>query len=153
MDKIHATFFKVQGTTLIPLEFTKGPSPVKGHNVSQQSIIDVVKYLFEKDLTDLIAIEVGDFTKVGAGAAGGIKRTSELEIVWGSIEKLTVIFPLNRMVEGASDPVPTGWNSQDDDLVADPEQPPAGEHWNKAKRVDGSVTHKVHYDSIDPMTP
>lgn len=57
------------------------------------------------------------------------------------------------MVEGASDPVPTGWNSQDYDLVADPEQPPAGEHWNKAKRVDGSVSRKVHYDSIDPMTP
>ncbi|KAL8739643.1 MAG: hypothetical protein Q9190_007572 [Brigantiaea leucoxantha] len=57
-DKIHATFFKVQGNTLVPFEFAEGPSPLKDQDISPQLLIDVAKYLSENDLTDLIAIEV-----------------------------------------------------------------------------------------------
>ncbi|KAK4134013.1 hypothetical protein BT67DRAFT_434172 [Trichocladium antarcticum] len=150
-DQIHATFFKVQGTTLEPLEFAMGPSPLKGHHVPPQFIVDMVEYLTAHDLAGLVAIEVGEFTKTGASR--GANRTSELEVVWGAIEKLTVVLPFHRMVEEASNPIPTGWNAQDYDAEAEPDTPPAGEHWNEAKKSDGRVTHKVHVDSVAPITP
>ncbi|KAK3998381.1 hypothetical protein QBC44DRAFT_386888 [Cladorrhinum sp. PSN332] len=147
-QQTHVTLLKVQGTGLVPLEFAESPSPIKADAIPMQFMVDMLKYLSENDLTNLIAIDVGDFTK--AGAAGGAHRTAELEVVWGTQERLTVVLPLDRMVEGASNPVPTGWNAQNYNADADP---PAGEHWNEAKKSDGSITHKVHVDSTSPLTP
>ncbi|KAM3456696.1 hypothetical protein MY3296_001651 [Beauveria thailandica] len=120
-DKIHANFFKVQGSAIIPFEFSK----------------------------DLIAIEVKDFTKK---SNGDDRRTSELDIVWGTAETLTLILPFNRMIEKVTNPVPTGWSMQYCNPEADPSQPGPGEHWNQATKSNGSVTHKVHVDSAEPIS-
>ncbi|KAJ0160639.1 hypothetical protein CTA2_7606 [Colletotrichum tanaceti] len=146
-EEIHATFFKVQDGTLIPFEFAKGPSPLKNHKISPQFIIEIAKYLFEHDLTDLISIEVKDFTKA---CAGDEKRTSELDVVWGTTESLTVVLPFSRMVYGVTNPVPTGWSVQD---YSPAEGPGPGEHWNESTKSDGTKTHKVHVDSVEPITP
>ncbi|KIH86873.1 hypothetical protein SPBR_08610 [Sporothrix brasiliensis 5110] len=147
-DKIHATFYKVEANDLVPFEFGAGPSPLKEREIPAQFIPDMAQYLCEHDLTNLIAIEVGDFTKAPSERP---KRTSELEVVWGTIEKLTVVLSYDKMVEGVSNPVPTGWNIQDQD----PEEsgPGPGEHWNEATKSDGTKTHKVHVDSVEPVTP
>lgn len=104
-DKIHATFFKIQGDTLVPLEFAMGPSPLNGQHISPQFIIDIVKYFTKYHLSNLIAIRVGDFTKARAMDA---MPTAELEVVWGSTEKLTSILPLDQVSKGVTSPVPTG---------------------------------------------
>ncbi len=68
-----------------------GPSPLKGHHVPPQLIFDMVEYLTAHDLAGLVAIEVGESTKTGASR--GANRTSDLEVVWGAIEKATVGCP------------------------------------------------------------
>ncbi|KAM3435361.1 hypothetical protein MY4824_004942 [Beauveria thailandica] len=148
-DKIHANFFKVQGSAIIPFEFSKGPSPLNEQTIPPQFIFDIAKYLSEHDLTDLIAIEVKDFTKK---SNGDDRRTSELDIVWGTAETLTLILPFNRMIEKVTNPVPTGWSMQYCNPEADPSQPGPGEHWNQATKSNGSVTHKVHVDSAEPIS-
>lgn len=148
-DNIHATFFKVQGSTLVPFEFSEGPSPIKGQEIPPQFIADFAKYLFEHNLTDLMAIELKDFTKPRDGSGG---RTSELDVAWGTIENLTVVLPFDQMVRGVTNPVPTGWNLRDYNPESDPEGPGPGEHWNQATKPDGTKTHKVHVDSLEPIT-
>ncbi|KAF2222754.1 hypothetical protein BDZ85DRAFT_250611 [Elsinoe ampelina] len=147
-QKIHPTLFRVNGADVIPFEFALGPSPIDASAIPKAFVADLVEYLTENDLTDLIAIQLGDFTK--AGAAEGIQRTSELEVDWGAKETLTVILPFERMVDAALNPVPTGWNAAND---IEHSSPPAGEHWNESKKADGSVTHKVHVDSTEAITP
>jgi hypothetical protein len=150
-DKIHATFYKVEDKVLVPFEFAAGPSPLKGREIPQQFIRDVARYLFEHDLTNLIAIEVGDFTKA---PGEGPKRTSELEVVWNWGEKLTVTLPYDKMVEGVTNPVPTGWQVQDQDQnPEEPEGPGPNEHWNESTKPDGTKTHKVHVGNSSSITP
>ncbi|EJT79586.1 hypothetical protein GGTG_04671 [Gaeumannomyces tritici R3-111a-1] len=83
-DKIHATLYKVEDKALVPFEFAAGNlRPSKDCEIPQQFVRDVAKYLFEHDLTGLIAIEVGDFTRApGEGP----------------------------QAHGVTNPVPTGWN-------------------------------------------
>ncbi|KAK2596799.1 hypothetical protein QQS21_006128 [Conoideocrella luteorostrata] len=145
-DKIHATF-KVQGSTLIPFEFAEGPSPLKGQNIPPQFIFKVAKYLSEHDLTDLISIEVKDFTKA---CAGDDKRSSELDVVWGTTEALTVVLPFDRMVKGVTNPVPMGWNPQGYNPESDSDGPGPGEHWNESTKSDGT---KTHVDRDEPISP
>ncbi|WVO16390.1 hypothetical protein L204_104065 [Cryptococcus depauperatus] len=143
-QKTHPTLFRVNGADVVAIEFAEGPSPIEASAIPTAFMVAMVKYLTENGLTDLIAIQLGDFTKAGA------KRTSELEVVWGAKETLTVVLPFEQMVETALNPVPTGWNARD--IITHPD-PPAGEHWNEAKKSDGTITHKVHVDSTEPITP
>ena len=130
--------------------FAEGPSPLKEQNIPPQLISDVAKYLSENDLTDLISIDVKDFAKP---CAGGDKRTSELDVVWGTTESLTVVLPFDWMVKGVTNPVPTGWNVRDYNPASDPSGPGPGEHWNEATKPDGTKTHKVHVDSVEATSP
>ncbi|KAL9030820.1 MAG: hypothetical protein Q9196_001095 [Gyalolechia fulgens] len=116
-DKMRPTFFKVEGDSLVAFEFAMGPSPFSRQKLSHQFITDVY------DLTNLIALELGDFTE--ARAMNQVP-TGELEVVWGSIEKFTVSLPLNRMREGVVKPVFTGWNVKDDHPENVDSEPPAG---------------------------
>ena len=139
-DEIHATFFKVEGDTLVAFEFAKGLSPFKGQKLPPQFLTDVIAYFIKHDLTNLIAIEVGDFTKARVMDA---VPTGELEVVWGSTEeKFTVVVSLDRIVEGVVEPVPTGWNVKDGSPKSMDAEPPAGQSWAKAV-VGTKETHKV----------
>lgn len=150
-QQTHATLIKVEGTGLVPVEFAPGPPPIPADSIPGKFVVDMVGYLRDHGLTDLIAIQFGNFD--GAG------RTSELEVDWPitgeDVEQLTVVLPFDRMVKEHSTPVPTGWNARG---IAGPDagsdaDPPAGEHWNKSTKPGGAVTHKVHYDSIEPLSP
>jgi len=101
-------------------------------------------------LTKLISIEVKDFAKA---CAGDDKRTSELNVVWGTAESLTVVLPFDRMVKGVTNPVPTGWNPRGYNPKSDPEGPGPGEHWNESTKADGTKTHKVHVNSVEFISP
>jgi hypothetical protein len=57
------------------------------------------------------------------------------------------------MVKGVTNPVPTGWNPRDYNPESDPEGPGPGEHWNESTKPDGTKTHKVHVDSVEPISP
>ncbi|KAI3334068.1 hypothetical protein F4824DRAFT_512652 [Ustulina deusta] len=139
-DGIHATFFKVEDDTLVAFEFAKGPSPLNGQKLSPQFIIDVIQYLIKHDLTNVIAIEVGDFSEVRAMDA---VLTGELEVVWGPTkEEFTVVVPFDRIVDGTAEPILTGWNVKDGSQENMDSDPPAGQSWAKAV-VGTKETHKV----------
>ena len=149
-DNVHNTFFKFQGSPLIPSEFAEDPSPLKDQNILSKLLIDVARYLSENDLTDLIAIVVKGYA---TAHDGGDKRTSKLEMVWGPTESPTVVLPFDGMAKGVMDPVPTSWDAWNYNPASDPDEPPPGEHWNKASKSDGSETHKVHVDSVELISP
>ncbi|KAM4061554.1 hypothetical protein HRG_007273 [Hirsutella rhossiliensis] len=139
-DRMHATFFKLEGDTLVAFEFAEGPSPLNGKKVPPQFIVDIVQYLIMHNLTKVIAIEVGDFSKA---RAMDTVPTGELEVIWGfTEEEFTVVIPLDRIVEGVVDPVLTGWNVKDGSQENMDSEPPAGQSWAKAV-VGTRETHKV----------
>lgn len=151
-DGIHATFFKVQDSTLIAFEFAEGPSPI-GRDLPTQFIKDIIWYLTKNDLTNVIAFEVGDFSKTRTMDTG---PTSELEVVWCPTgETFTVVLPLSHIVEGTVEPVPTGWNVRDGSQGNTDTDPPAGQSW--AKSIVGTKeTHKVFVNkshSSQAITP
>ncbi len=119
------------------------PSPLKGRDISPKLLPDMAVYIVENGQTELVAVEVGDFAKARA-------PTTELELVWGPAEKLTVVLPLDRTAKGFSNPIRTGWNVKDgvpENVDADP---PKGQHWNEATKLDGTKTHKVHVTASSP---
>ncbi|KXJ89676.1 hypothetical protein Micbo1qcDRAFT_212099 [Microdochium bolleyi] len=139
-DNMHATFFKVEGDSLVAFEFAEGASPLNGKDVPCQFIADMVRYLTEHTLTNVIAIEVGDYSKV---RGTDTVASGELEVVWGPTqERFTVVVPLDHIVEGAVNPVLTGWNVKDGTLENVDADPPAGQVWAEAV-VGTKKTHKV----------
>lgn len=150
-DKMHPTFFKVEGDNLVAFEFAEGPSPLNGQKLSPEFMIDIVAYLIKHDLTNLIAMEVADFTKARAMDA---VPTGELEVVWGfTKENFTVVLPLDRIVDGVVEPVLTGWNVKDGIPENVDAEPPAGQSWAK-QVIKGVETHRVFVSSaVVPVTP
>jgi len=145
-SKMHATFFKVDQGSLVPFEFAEGPSPVDVTKIPAGFLPEFAGYLAKHDLTNVIAMQVGDFAKRDGADP---KSTAEVEINWGQDLRFTVVVPTSILKAGTEKLIPTGWNVP---AAGDPEgEPPAGEHWNPVTTPKN--THKVHVDGIQPLTP
>ena len=145
-SKMHATFFKVGQDGLVPFEFAEGPSPVDVTKIPAEFIPEFAGYLTKHDLTNVIAMQVGDFAK-----RDGVdpKSTAEVEIHWGQDLRFTVVMPTSVLKAGIEKLVATGWNVP---AAGDPEgDPPKGQHWLPV--TSPKNTHKVYVDDIEPLTP
>ncbi|KAG6863311.1 hypothetical protein C0991_006798 [Blastosporella zonata] len=143
-DNMHATFFKFNEDSVIPFEFAEGPSPFDMAKIPAQFISDIGTYLVKHNLTNVIALQVGNFSK-----SDGVEPepTAEIEVQWGQDMPFTVVVPTSVLKQGFDSLIPTGWHVP---ATGVPDKPPSGEHWNKVLNVN---THKVHYSGIEPLTP
>lgn len=107
--------------------------------IPPQFIIDIVQYLIMHNFTNVIAIEIGDFSR--AHAMDTVPN-GELEVIWGFTIDCRCFFPLDRFVDGVVDLVFTGWNVKDGSQENMDSGPPAGQSWAKAV-VGTKETHKV----------
>ncbi|KIY52328.1 hypothetical protein FISHEDRAFT_35476, partial [Fistulina hepatica ATCC 64428] len=145
-DNMHATFFKFNEDSVVTFEFAEGPSPFNMAKIPAEFISNIGSFLVKHDLTNIIALEVGNFAK-----SDGVEPepTAEIEVQWGQDIPFTVVVPTSVLKQGVDNLIPTGWHVP---ATGVPDgKPPAGEHWNKV--ITPKETHKVHYDGIEPLTP
>lgn len=146
--EIHATFFKVSEMGLVPFEFAEGPSPVAGSEITVEFLSELATYLIGNRLTDLMALEVGNFAISQA-------KTAELDIQWGTAESFTVVIPFFVLPDELADLVPTGWNVTRSGVGEVPcapnREPDAGTTW--AAVIKPKNTHKVFVNSTSRVTP
>lgn len=146
-DKTHATFFKLVQDAFVPFEFAEGPSPVARCAIPPRFLAEYAAHLVDNELTDLVALEVGDFAKCNEKSSEG---TAELEIQWGNNDAFTINVPVSILTEAITELIPTGWNTNSARLGNSDADPPAGTHY--AKVTTPKDTHKVFVDSADPVT-
>lgn len=92
--------------------------------------------------------------------------TAEIEVQWGDGgEPFTICVPVKELADAGDKEhhqqrlVPTGWDvpvrggGGGGPRDSSPDKPDPGTHWNPAKKSDGTVTHKVHVDNTEPVTP
>lgn len=140
LSKMHATLFKVTEKGLVPYEFAAGPSPLSGVSIPADFLDDFAKYILDRGLTDLVALEIGDIQKQRE-----MGPKAEFDIQWGEEYAFTVVVPVSVVNEFATELVITGWNQEPDG------QPAPGTHW--ATVTAPKNTHKVFVDSMEAPTP
>lgn len=143
LNNIHPVVFKFVfelgpgglSLRLDPYEFGEGPSPVSICDLDNNNCMEeVADYITENNLADVIALQFLDSPQTK-------EPTAEVEVG----KHGTIVLPKSMMINGKL--TPTGWPDTNQPYNTD-ENPPPGEHWNEAKS-DGTVTHKVHVDSIE----
>lgn len=151
LNRTHATLFKLDQDTLIPLEFAAGPSPVEtgagpATNVPAAFLSAVADYLAKNGLADLLGLEV---KKLDEQDGQGYKFMNELEIQWGAepgSESFTILLPQNARARGSLDMgtlTPTGWYVTGGSAPADPDPVQPGTHYEKVVTGPKKETHKV----------
>lgn len=148
---VHTTFFKFGDESVVPFEFAEGPSPIDVSKIPAEFISNIGSYLVEHDLTNVIALEVGNFAK---GDGVDAKPTAELEIQWGQDIHFTVVVPTAILKPGAGELIGTGWTvpvAGAPGAIKPDGEPDPGTHWLKVERP--KYTHKVYVGSTEPVTP
>ncbi|KID60225.1 hypothetical protein MAN_10095, partial [Metarhizium hybridum] len=141
---LHGLAFKIDHSddentafNLVPYEFVKGQSPVKGDGIALECMAELAKYIVQKGLVDVLALQFIDGDDLSAGP------TAEVEV-----EGLgTITLPQSMQKIGSL--VPVSWPGPIVDPASQLSTPPAGQHWNEATKPDGTKTHKVHVDNVD----
>ncbi|KAF6796478.1 hypothetical protein CSOJ01_13169 [Colletotrichum sojae] len=150
LARSHATLFKLNQNTLVPLELAAGLSPVEAGagpaaNVPAAFLSAIAEYLARNELADILDLEVEILNEENTR---GCEFMNELEVQWGAergSESFTILLPRNARTRGdvgMGALTPTGWYANSGSAPADPDQVRPGTHYEKVV-VGLKETHKV----------